>query len=44
MAADYPRSTAVEHSPHAAPAVAGAVLMMVLLLVLEGDSVSDIQL
>jgi hypothetical protein len=29
MAADSPRSTAVEYSPDAAPAVAGAVLMMV---------------
>jgi hypothetical protein len=29
MAADSPRSTAVEHSSHAAPAVAGAVLMLV---------------
>jgi hypothetical protein len=35
MVADSPKSTAGEHSPYAAPAVAGAVLMLVLLLVLE---------
>jgi hypothetical protein len=37
------RSTAGEHGPDAAPAVAGAVLMMVI-LGLEWDSGSDIQL
>ena len=37
MAADYQISTAGEHSPDAAPAVAGAVLIHDLLLVLEGD-------
>jgi hypothetical protein len=35
MVADSLGSTAGEHSPHAAPAVAGAVLMLVLLMVLE---------
>jgi hypothetical protein len=44
MAAGPPRSTAVEHSPRAAPAVAGAVLMLVLLLVLGWGSRPDIQL
>jgi hypothetical protein len=39
MAADYQISTAGEHSPHAAPAVAGAVLIDDLLLVLEGTLV-----
>ena len=36
MAADSPRSTAGKHSPDAAPAVAGAVLIDDLLLVLGG--------